>query len=170
MAVENQGSHHRLAEKQSDPFRWVAAATTALLLVLGLPALQAETRFFEPAAVIGANGSAPVPQDGDTSLANDKAFRLAASILPAGSTCIIAVDAWNGDYFRASYILMPRHVWPYVNAPESGTPTATALSAALATHGATCLLVGRHTAVPTRARRLTTGAYSLYIVPIGGRA
>jgi hypothetical protein len=77
---------------------------------------------------------------------------------------VIALDGWQRDYFRASYLLMPRAVWPYRQDPAHGPATALALRAAMTLHHATCLLAGAGIGVPSDVARVTGGAYSLYVL------
>ncbi|MGH2388332.1 MAG: hypothetical protein ACRDIE_09015, partial [Chloroflexota bacterium] len=139
-----------VSSERSDP----AAGRVLLLVLLGLivlvgaPRISVEAPFFGPSALVSSAGLAPVPQDDPNAPPVDMALRRAASMLPASSVCVIARDSWNRDYFRASYILMPRRVWPAGLLLPEPTPTLGMLSAALSTRRADCLLVPPGSAIP----------------------
>jgi hypothetical protein len=163
MGGMNDGQMPGAPGRPRDRFAWLAAATLALLLVVGEPGVERELQFFLPGAVISQDGSAPVPQDDPRNPAVDAAFREAASDLPASATCVIDQDTWNEDYFRASYIMMPRQVWPYTGEADGGTPSAADIRVAMIARHATCALLRAGTPEPTSLVRLTFGAYSLYV-------
>jgi len=138
-----------------------------LLVVVGVPRFSVESPFFRPDTLTQAGGSAPVPQDDPSSSAVDRAFEAAAAILPRGAVCVISQDSWNRDYFRASYVLMPRRVWPVAPLLAAWPPSSRALARAARERYATCLLVSAGIPVPSGWRRSTEGAYALYV--LGGR-
>jgi hypothetical protein len=134
----------------------------ALLLLVDLPRLRGEWRFFQPGILYDAVGGAPVPQDDALTPGVDAALRRAALLLPVDSVCVIAHSSWNRDYFRASYLLLPRRVWPADALLDGSRLTPEILRAALQAHHAGCLLVPTGVAAPTGMRRLTTGGIALY--------
>lgn len=142
----------------------VALIVLLVLALVDAPRLQDELRFFRPGSLIAADGSAPVLQDDANNPAVDAAFTAAASRLPAGATCVIALHAWHRDYFRAAYLLMPRRIWPAVSDP--GMPiTPVVLRAALAARHASCLFAPRAMPVPAGLTLAHGGAYTLYLSP-----
>lgn len=170
MQADGQGSDGQIVVRAGDPFRRIAFALLVVLVLVNAPALESELRFFNPAAINGADGSAPVLQDSRRSPADDRAFRAAAARLPAGAACVISVEAWNEDYFRAAYIMLPRRVWPYSSDLERRPATPDKLAAALTKHRASCLLLGPRNSPPPRMTRVTTGAYSMYLASTVGQA
>jgi hypothetical protein len=142
----------------------MAAIVLVLFVAVTISSLKDELRFFSPTGITAADGSAPVLQDSNRSPAVDSAFRRAASALPRSSVCVIDKDAWHEDYFRASYVMMPRRIWPYGdNALKTPLSLANVL-AAMRAHHAACLLASIGTPIPTGLRRSTvTDSYSLYV-------
>jgi hypothetical protein len=165
MALDGQNAQPYTAARGLDSFRRVAFAIVALVMLLNLSALQSELRFFMPSPVMNVDGSAPVLQDSRRSPAADRAFRLAAASLPTNATCVISVDAWNEDYFRASYLMMPRRVWPYSTTLEHTAARSRDLTVALRAHDTSCLLLGAGVEPPPHATRITSGSYSVFMVP-----
>jgi hypothetical protein len=139
-----------------------------LIVLVGASRLTVEAPFFGRSALVSSAGWAPVPQDDRNAPAVDQALRHAAHVLPAGAICVIGQDSWNRDYFRASYILMPRRVWPVTPLLAGPIPSLGLLTTALTGHQADCLLVQPGAAVPDGWRRVTGGAYAAY-VPMGRR-
>jgi hypothetical protein len=91
------------------------------------------------------------------------AVKLAASRLPASAVCVIDRDAWTDDFERASFLLLPRRLWPVAEQPLTGPATAAQLGAAMAADHAHCLLARPSTVVPNGLTRLTSAYYSLYV-------
>jgi hypothetical protein len=149
-------------------FARAALAVLILLIVVDASSLITEMRFFSPSPVVSQDGSAPVPQDSIRDPRIDDAFRRAAAVLPAAATCVVDKDSWHEDYFRASYIMMPRHVWPYADR-ASGAPTQADLARAVKLHAATCLLLSATSPVPGGVVRRTRGAYSLFVIDAAAR-
>lgn len=169
MEIRSHAHEQRLVVKRQSSFARIALATLMLVVLVDVPKIRAELLFFWPSPISAASGSMPVPQYNPRSPRIDDAFRLAARALPASATCVIDRDAWNDDYVRASYIMMPRRIWPYTTLSTLVPPTSTNLSRALRIHNASCLLVGAQTAVPPRMLRRTSGVYSLYVARPAGR-
>jgi hypothetical protein len=149
--------------RRADPFARIALLVLVVLAAAGGSGLQHELRFFSPASINASTTSPPVPQYNPGAPAVNAAIRLAAGKLPASAVCVIDKDAWTDDFQRASFLLLPRRVWPYSEASTQRSPTAFDLAAALSLHHAGCLLADRPTAVPAGYTRLTRGAYSLYV-------
>src|SRR5579885_3262780 len=144
-----------------------ARVVPLMLVVLVLvvwPRLQGEWRFFQPGSLVSPDGSAPVLQDDAADPAADAAFRAAAAHLPANATCVIARNAWYRDYFRATYLLMPRRVWPAVDDPRTPITSAVLKDTVLARH-ASCLLIPPGSTAPAGFRQVTAGTYALYMPP-----
>jgi hypothetical protein len=146
----------------------VAVVVVAFLILLNASAISSELRFFLSNSVTNADGSAPVLQDSGRDPRIDAAFRTAASLLPTTATCVISTDSWHEDYFRASYIMMPRRIWPYRISFSAAPPSALDIAAALVEHNATCALLSADVRPPQDLYRLTHGAYSLYVVRPAG--
>jgi hypothetical protein len=153
----------RSAVRHADSFARVAVAVLVLLAVIDSSSIEAELRFFSPSSITAANGSAPVPQDSIRSPDVDQAFRRAANALQSNAVCVIDKDAWNEDYFRASYVMMPRRIWPSMEDSRHRILTAGGLADAMHAHDATCLLLSAHSPVPRGLMRRTSGYYSLYV-------
>jgi hypothetical protein len=133
------------------------------LIVLDRSSLQDELRFFRVQSPYTAPGVAPVPQDDVETPALDAALRGMIPLLPRDASCVIAVDAWQRDYFRASYLLMPRRIWPAVDRPTTVPLGTAALGRALAQHRAGCLLAPAGTAAPSGLRLARGGVLALYL-------
>jgi hypothetical protein len=131
------------------------------LIALAGPQLAAEWRVFHDRSLISSSGGAPVPQDDAATPALDAALRAAAALLPRDATCVVAVDAWQRTYQRASYLLMPRRVWPAADEPSS--VSSDQLSRALASRHAQCALVPAGGATPSGLRLAHGGAIALYV-------
>lgn len=145
----------------------LALLVVVMLLVLDRSQLATEWRFFHYRALVSAAGFAPVPQDDAATPALDAALRAAATLLPRGAVCVVGVDAWQRTYFRASYVLMPRRVWPAANRPSSVSTAQ--LDRALALHHAGCALVPPGGAAPSGLRLDHGGAIDLYVAARGRR-
>ncbi len=143
--------------------RWCTLALVVLIVVIGVPRLSVERPIFRSGSLIQANGSAPVPQDDANPPAVDRAFAAAATFLLRDAICVISQDSWNRDYFRASYVLMPRRVWPVAPLLAAWPPSARMLARAAHDRHATCLLVSADVPVPSGWHRATDGAYALYL-------
>lgn len=148
---------------ESGQARWYLLVLVLVVLIVGAPRISVEARFFGSGAVLHADGSAPVPQDDANPSRIDLAFRAARARLPSDATCVIARDSWNRDYFRASYLLMPRRVWPIATLLTTAPPVLSTVSASLRVRAARCLLAPAGTPIPTGWRHETSGAYSLYV-------
>jgi hypothetical protein len=155
-------------ESDSVLLRALLAVLLGLIIVVGMSRLSVEAPFFGRSSLVNSAGWAPVPQDDRNDPEVDLALRRAAHALPAGAVCVIGRDSWNRDYFRASYILMPRRVWPAAPLLSVPEPPIGTLTAALSSHHADCLLVSPGAAVPDGWRRVSDGAYATYI-PKGRR-
>jgi hypothetical protein len=142
-----------------------ALLVVACILILGAPELSTEWQFFVPGNLSAPTRVAPVLQADPLNPMIDSAFVHADRVLPPTAICIIALDAWHRDYFRASYLLMPRQVWPYQQQlTDTPAPTA-ALRAAMQRRRATCLLAGAGVRVPVNLVLASRGVYSLYVLP-----
>ena len=140
----------------------LVVAVLGVLVVLGSARSAAELRFFGTRSPYTAPGMAPVPQDDTETPALDASLRAVAAMLPRDATCVIAVDAWRRDYFRASYILMPRRIWPAADLPSDVSLTPAALHQVMALRHASCLLAAPGTDVPPGLRQAYSGAIVLY--------
>jgi hypothetical protein len=79
--------------------------------------------------------------------------------------CVIAADSWDRDYFRASYLLMPRKVWPAAPLFTAYPPSQGMITGAISHHGADCLLVQSGVPIPHGWRLFSGGAYAAYLLP-----
>ena len=143
--------------------RWYLPTLMLVVLAMGIPRIAVEAPFFRSGAIIHADGSALVPQDDANSAPIDQAFRVAGAVLPREITCVIARDSWNRDYFRASYVLMPRPVWPVARLLTTSLPGLATVSRSLEAREARCLLASAGTPIPRGWQRETLGVYSLYV-------
>jgi hypothetical protein len=146
-----------------------AAATLLLLLLVvallfSAGQLRGELRFFTGASPFNPAGQAPVPQDDPLTPILDRALRAAAHLLPARAICVIALDSWQRTYFRASYLLQPRRVWPAVAPPSTGPLPVGLVRAAARTHAATCLLAPPDQPVPPGWSLVHGGVVDLYVL------
>jgi hypothetical protein len=148
------------------PSWMLTVALVVLVIVIGAARISVEAPFFFKHALVTSAGVAPVPQDDADTPALDRALRSAATALPADSVCVITRDSWSREYFRASYLLMPRDVWPVAPLLTRNPPSIEMIAGAIARHGANCLLVEPGVAIPPGWRLLTSGAYAAY-VPVG---
>jgi len=142
----------------------------AFLVWLDAPRLAGEWGFAHNTEIIARDGSAPVPQDDLLTPGLDASLRRAAALLPADAVCVIAQHAWSREYFRASYILMPRSVWPAVDRPGLPTLTASVLSQALFKRHAGCLLAAVGLPIPAGFRLLVAGDLNVYLAAGTGGA
>lgn len=145
--------------------RYLLAVVAVLLVMaaLGGSGLANEVRFFAPGSLVSVSGDVPVPQEDRRTPALDAALQRAALHLSRGATCVIAYDSWRREYFRASYLLMPRRVWPAVARQDETPISAQVLTAALAAHRTGCLIAPPGVTLPAGLRRITSGAVSLYL-------
>ncbi len=141
----------------------IVLAMLVLVLVVGSTRFTGEWRFFRPTPLVSADGSAPVLQDDAADPAVDAAFRAAARAIPSDATCVIAQDSWNRDYFRASYLLMPRRVWPVSDRLSGALPSPRVIADAMQNRRASCLLIRSGQQAPAGLQRVDTGAYLLYV-------
>jgi hypothetical protein len=139
-----------------------AIVVLAIMLLVDTSRLATELRFFRPSSIASADGSAPVLQDSNRNPRIDADFRAAASHLPTTASCVIAVDSWHEDYFRASYIMMPRRIWPYAERSQR-VPSTPDIAVAMARHHAMCALLAAGETPPRGLHQITNGTYSLYI-------
>ncbi len=149
-------------------FRQIALLVLVIAAAADAGRLVVELRFFSPAALVATGGFVPVPQYNPGLPAVDRAVRLADSRLPQSAVCVIDRDAWTDDYQRASFLMLPRRLWPYADIPATGRADTAQLRAAMSAHHATCLLASDTAVVPAGLGRLTDAYYSLYVTP--GRA
>lgn len=124
---------------------------------------------FDRQSPYSTGGYAPVPQDDAQRPAFDAAIRAIAARLPHTATCVIAVDAWRREYFRASYLLMPRRVWPAGQSPRTAPYTTAQLLEAAEARQASCLLTLPGQPAPAAFRRLRSGMVALYMRPGSAR-
>lgn len=165
MRIERHASTNR---SDSALLRPLSVVLLGLIVLVGMSRLSVEAPFFGRSSLVNSAGWAPVPQDDRNAPEVDLALRRAASMLPVSSVCVIARDSWNRDYFRASYILMPRRVWPAAPLLSRPVPSPGTLAATLSSRHADCLLVPPAAAVPDGWLRVSGGAYAIYI-PKGRR-
>jgi hypothetical protein len=149
-------------------FRPLPVVLLGLIIVVGMSRLSVEAPFFGRSALVNSAGWASVPQDDRNDPEVDLALRRAAHALPTGAVCVIGRDSWNRDYFRASYLLMPRRVWPVAPLLSVPEPSIGTLAAALSSHHADCLLISPGAAVPDGWLRVSDGTYATFI-PKGRR-
>jgi hypothetical protein len=153
-----------MPHRDRDPFLLVAILVLVSLVAMTTSSLKDELRFFSPTGITAADGSAPVLQDSNRSAGVDAAFRGAATALSRSAVCVIDKDAWHEDYFRASYIMMPRQIWPFSDNARKTPLSSANLLVAMRAHHADCLLAGIGTPVPAGLRHLiVTDSYSLYV-------
>jgi hypothetical protein len=133
------------------------------LLLLDWPELGVEWQFFLPGNLDSRLRVAPVLQADPLDPAIDRAFTQAAPLLAPTAICVIALDAWHRDYFRASYLLMPRQVWPYQQDLTDRSATSAALRRAMQQRHATCLLAAPGVPAPRGLVPVTRGVYDLYL-------
>jgi hypothetical protein len=134
-----------------------------IVVLLDAGRLGGEWRFFQGGSLFDTRGDAPVPQDDPLTPALDAALRAASLFLPRDAICVIAADSWQRTYFRASYLLQPRIVWPAVAGPAVAPVLADRLRGALRSHRATCLLVPAGWPVPSGWSLAAHGAVNLYL-------
>jgi hypothetical protein len=151
------------AAGENAPTWTLILALAALIIVVGAARLSVEAPFFYRQSLVTSAGVAPVPQDDADTPVLDSALRSAVAALPADSVCVITRDSWSRDYFRASYLLMPRNVWPVAPLLTQYPPSIEMISAAIVHREADCLLVQPDVPIPPGWRRLTKGAYSSYV-------
>lgn len=164
------GPHQRIGQPERPKAEGAPSPTWALTLALlvivvvaGAARLAVEAPFFYRPSLFTSAGLAPVPQDDAHTPALDAALRAAASALPAASVCVITADSWNRDYFRASYLLMPRNVWPVAPLLSRFPPLVATITDAITKRGADCLLVQSGVRIPPGWRLLTAGVYASYV-------
>lgn len=145
------------------PFALPALVLLAVLLLLDRSRLAIELRFFQARIPLVAPGVAPVPQVEPVTPALDSSLRMAAAVLPRGAACVIAVDAWQHAYARASYLLMPRRIWPDSDHPIGHALSAAQIGQILALRHAQCLLAPPGSRVPSGLHLACSGAIDLYV-------
>jgi len=142
------------------------AAVLALAVLISWPQVRDEVRFFAPGSLVDAQGGQPVPQDDAVTPALDASLVRAAALLPRTAVCAVATGTWNRTYFRASYLLMPRRVWPVGTGFADGPLSAIQIAATMAAHRANCLLAAAGVPVLPGLRRLLAasgGGLALYV-------
>lgn len=141
------------------------AAVLALAVLISWPQVCDEVRFFATGSLVDARGGQPVPQDDAVTPALDASLVRAAALLPRTAICAVATGAWNRTYFRASYLLMPRRVWPVGPGFADGPLSAAQIAATMAAHRANCLLAAAGVPKPVAMRRLAAsgGGLALYV-------
>lgn len=142
------------------------AAVLALAVLLSWPQLRSEFRFFTPGSLVDVQGGQPVPQDDAITPALDASLARAAALLPRTAICAVATGAWNRTYFRASYLLMPRRMWPVGSGFADGPLSVAQIAATMAAHRADCLLAAAGVPVPPGLRQLLAvggGGLALYV-------
>ena len=142
------------------------AAVLALAVVITWSQVHGEFRFFVPGNLIDAQGGQPVPQDDALTPALDASLARAAALLPPTEVCVVATGAWNRTYFRASYLLMPRRIWPVGPGFADGPLTVAQIAATMTEHRADCLLAAAGVPTPPAMRRLLAasgGGLALYV-------
>jgi len=141
------------------------AAVLALAVLISWPQVRDEVRFFATGSLVDARGGQPVPQDDAITSALDASLVRAAALLPRTAVCAVATGAWNRTYFRASYLLMPRRVWPVGPGFADGPLSAAQIVTTMATHRANCLLAAAGVPTPVAMRRLAAsgGGLALYV-------
>lgn len=141
----------------------LALVLVALVIVVAATRISVEAPFFDRQPLVTSTGLAPVPQDDAATPALDDALRNAAAALPANSVCVITADSWSRDYFRASYLLMPRHIWPVASLLTRNPPSIGTISTEVRRRGANCLLAQFAVPIPHGWRPRTGGVYTLYV-------
>src|ERR1035437_7919821 len=151
------------ATDEFPPPRVLMLVLLAMIILVGASRLSVEAPFFGSASLVTSAGLAPVPQIDPYNPAVDQALQRAAIAVPPGAVCVIARDSWDRDYLRASYLLMPRRVWPAARLLANRSPSIGTIAAALSNRKADCLLVQPGTPVPGGWRRVIDGAYAAYV-------
>ena len=161
-AVSQRGSGRRSEAR----FVVTLAAVLALALLITWPQVRGELRFFAQGSLVDAQGGQPVPQDDTLTPALDASLARAVALLPRAAICAVATGAWNRTYFRASYLLMPRRVWPVGLGFADGPLSVEEIAATMAAHRADCLLAAAGVPPPPAMRRLLAargGGLALYV-------
>ena len=138
----------------------------ALAVLITWPQVRGEFRFFVQGSLVDAQGGQPVPQDDAVTPALDTSLARAAALLPRAAICAVATGAWNRTYFRASYLLMPRRIWPVGPGFADGPLSVARIAATMTAHRAECLLAAAGVPTPPAMRRLLAardGGLALYV-------
>ena len=134
-----------------------------ILVAADSEGLLRELRFFSPLALNASAISPPVPQYNPGVPAVNAAIQRAAAKLPESAICVIDRDAWTDDFERAAFLLLPRTLWPYSMQSTGQPATSVELATAMLRRHARCLLASPSATIPGGLRRVTRGAYSLYV-------
>lgn len=161
-AISQRGSGRRSETR----FLVTLAVVLALAVLITWPQVRGEFRFFAPGNLVDAQGGQPVPQDDAVTPALDASLARAAALLPRAAICAVATGTWNRTYFRASYLLMPRRIWPVGPGFADGPLSVAQIAATMAEHRADCLLAAAGEPTPPAMRRLleaSRGGLALYV-------